>query len=108
MGWLSSKDKVHLARLKSWGPARVFYSAQLQLRVDDVTFEEFRTAFVNRFKDKHTDHYHYARVQNTSEEKNESPEAFLDRLRKLCQRTVRRSENPVEQAVINQEVDGRL
>ena len=108
MGRLSSKDKVHLARLKLRGPARVFYSAQMQLRADDVTFEEFRTAFVNRFNDKHTDHYHYARVQNASQEKNESPEAFLYRLRKLCQRTVRRSENPVEQAVINQEADRRL
>jgi len=33
---------------------------------------------------------------------------FLDRLRKLCQRTVRTSENAVEQAVINQEADRRL
>jgi len=73
-----------------------------------VSYEDFRTAFVNRFQDKHTDQYHYARVKNASQEKNESPEVFLDRLRKLCQRTVRSSENPVEQAVINQEADRRL
>jgi len=60
---------------------------------------------VDRFKDKHTDHYHYARVQNASQEKNESPEVFLDRLRKLCQRTIRSSNNPVEQAVINQKAE---
>jgi hypothetical protein len=47
-------------------------------------------------------------VQNASQEKNESPEIFLDRLRKLCQRTIRSSDNPVEQAVINQEADRRL
>jgi hypothetical protein len=108
MGRLSSKDKVRLARLKIKGAARVFYSAQPQLQADDATYEEFRTAFVKRFKDKHTDHYHYARVQNASQEKNESPETFLDRLRKLCQRTIRNSDNPVEQAVINQEGDKRL
>jgi len=108
MGRLSSKDKVHLVKLKLKGPARAFYSAQPQLRADDVTFADFRTAFVNRFTDKHTDQYHYARVQNASQEKGESPEVFLDRLRKLCQRTVRNSENPVEQAVINQEADRRL
>jgi len=108
MGRLSSKDKVHLAKLKLKGPVRVFYSAQTQLKADDVTFAEFRTAFVNRFRDKHTDQYHYARVHNASQEKNESPEAFLDRLRKLCQQTVRSSENPVEQAVINQEAERRL
>jgi len=33
---------------------------------------------------------------------------FLDRLRKLCQRTIRNSDNAVEQAVINQEADRRL
>jgi hypothetical protein len=108
MGRLSSKDKVRLARLKLRGAARTFYSAQSKLRADDVTYEEFRATFVTRFKEKHTDQYHYARVQNASQEKNESPEVFLDRLRKLCLRTVRSSDNPVEQGVINQEAERRL
>jgi hypothetical protein len=102
MGRLSSKDKARLARLKLRGAARVFYATY------DVTYEEFRTAFSNRFKDKHTDQYNYSRVQNASQEKIESPKVFLDRLRKLCQRTIRSSNNPVEQAVINQEADRRL
>jgi len=33
---------------------------------------------------------------------------FLDRLRKLCQLTIRNSDNAVEQAVINREADRRL
>jgi hypothetical protein len=107
MGRLSSKDKIRLARLKLRGAARVFYSVQPQLRADDVSYEDFRTAFVNGFKDKHTDQYHYTRVQNAPQEKNESPEMFLDRLRKLYQRTIRSSDNPVEQALINQEADRR-
>jgi len=86
----------------------MFHSAQPQLRADDISYEDFRIAFMNRFKDKHTDHYHYARVQNASQEKNESSEVFLDRLRKLCQRKIRISANPVEKAVINQEADRRL
>ena len=45
---------------------------------------------------------------SASQEKNESPEMFLDRLRKLCQRTIERSENAVEQEVINQEADRLL
>jgi len=36
-GGLSSKDKVQLARLKLRGAARMFYSAQPQLRADDIT-----------------------------------------------------------------------
>jgi hypothetical protein len=108
MGRLSSKDKVRLARLKLRGAARTYYSAQPQLKADDVSYEDFRTAFVNRSQDKHTDQYHYARMQNAPQDRNESPEVFLDRLRKLCQRTIRSSANPVEQAVINQEADRRL
>ena len=108
MGKLSAKDKVRLARLKLRGAARVFYSAQPQLRADDISYEDFRTAFVERFKDKHTDQYNYARMQNASQEKNESPEVFLDRLRKLCQQTISSSANPVEQAVINREAERRL
>lgn len=108
MGRLSSKDKVHLVRLKLRGGARAFYLTQPSLKADDCTYEELRTAFVNRFKDKHTDQYNYSRVQTASQEKNESPEIFLDRLRKLCQQTIRASANAVEQAVINQEADRRL
>jgi hypothetical protein len=108
MGRLSSKDKVHLLRFKLRGVARAFYSTQPSLKADDCTYEELRTAFINRFKDKHTDQYYYARVQTASKKKNESPEVYLDRLRKLCQQTIRISANAVEQAVINQEADRRL
>jgi hypothetical protein len=45
MGRLSSKDKVGLAQLKLRGVARSFYSAQLQLKENDVTYEEFRRIF---------------------------------------------------------------
>ena len=47
-------------------------------------------------------------MQNASQEKNEIPDVFLDRLRKMCQRTVHSSDNPVQQAVINQEAERRL
>lgn len=104
MGRFSWKDKNRLARLKLRSVARAFYSTQPQLRAD-VTYEEFRIAFANRFKDKHTNQYRYARVQSAPQEKNESPDEFLDRLQILCQRTIRSSDNPVEQAVINQEAE---
>jgi hypothetical protein len=108
MGRLSSKDKVRLARLKLRGVAKAFYSAQSHLKEEGISYSEFKAAFVNRFKDKQTDQYHYARLQNASQDRNESPEMYLDRLRKLCHRTIQRSDNPVEQAVINREAERRL
>ena len=107
-GRLSTKDKVRLARLKLRGAARLFYSAQPLLKADDVTYGEFRRVFVDRFKDKHTDQFNYSRFQTAVQEKIESPEAFLDRLRKLCQRTIHSSNGPIEQAVMNREADRRF
>jgi hypothetical protein len=108
MGRLSTKDKLRLARLKLKGVAREFYTTQPGLKGDDVEYADFKAAFVQRFKDKQTDQYNYTRLQNASQEKNESPEIFLDRLRKLCQRTIKRTENPVEQAILNREAEKRL
>ena len=68
MGRLSAEDKVRLARLKLRGAARTFYSTQPQLKVDDVTYEVFKTAFISRFKERHTDQYNYARLQNAVQE----------------------------------------
>jgi hypothetical protein len=68
MGRLSPKDKVRLARLKLRGAARICYSAQPQLKADYISYDDFRTAFVGRFKDKHADHCH-ARVKNVPKRK---------------------------------------
>ena len=89
-------------------PRDNFTQRLLQLKADDVTTEDFRKTFVSRFKDKHTVRYNYDRLQDATREKNDSREAFLDRPRKWCQRTIKSSNNPVEQAVINREADGRL
>jgi hypothetical protein len=97
-----------LARLKLRRVAKAFYSAQSHLKGEDMSDEEFQPAFVNRFKDNQTDQYHYERLLNLFQDKNESPEMYLDRLRRLCHRTIQRSDNPVEQAVINREAERRL
>jgi hypothetical protein len=70
MGRLSSKDKVQLARLKLRGAARTFFTSQPQLMADDVCYEEFRAAFVQRIEDKHTDRFCYARALTASQEEN--------------------------------------
>jgi hypothetical protein len=108
IGGLTATDKVHLAELKLRGPAISFYTAQSELRVEDVTYETFRTALLNHFKDKQPDQYNCTRLQTASQERSESLEKFLDHLRKLCQWMIRRSDNTVEQAVINHEADRRL
>jgi hypothetical protein len=108
MGRLSTKDKLRLARLKLKGVAREFYATHAELKSDEIEYTDFKAAFVQRFKDKQTDQYNYTRLQNASQMKDESPEMYLDRLRKLCQRTIHRTENSVEQAILNREAEKRL
>jgi hypothetical protein len=105
MGRLSTKDKLRLARLKIRGTAKSFYSTQLELKGDDVEYADFKAAFIQIFKDKQTDQYNYTRLQNASQERDDSPEIYLDRLRKLGQRTVQQTGDPVEQAILNREAD---
>jgi hypothetical protein len=108
MGRLSTKDKLRLARLKLRGVAKNFYSTQQGLKGDDVEYTDFKAVFVQRLKEKQIDQYSYTRLQNASQEKDESPEMYLDRPHKLCQKTVQQTENPVEQAILNREAEKRL
>jgi hypothetical protein len=108
MGRLCTKDKLRLARLKFKGVAREFYATHSELRGDEIEYADFKAIFVQRFKDKQTDQYNYTRLQNASQMKAESPEMYLDRLRKLRQRTIQRSEYSAEQAILNREAEKRL
>ena len=45
MGRISAKCKVRLARWEMRGTARLFYLSHRQLRADDISYEEIRTAF---------------------------------------------------------------
>ena len=73
MGRLSTKDKVRLARLKLRGVAKSFYSTQQGLKGDDVEYADFKTEFVQRFKDKQVDQYHYTSLEDASQEKTRVP-----------------------------------
>jgi hypothetical protein len=44
-----------------------------------VTWQEFKNAFRLRFGDIHTDQYHYMKLQNPRQGKNDSPQQFADR-----------------------------
>jgi hypothetical protein len=108
MSRLSAKDKLLLAKLKLRGIAKSFDSTQPDLKSDEIKYADFKAAFVQRFKEKQTDQYNYMRLQNASQEKDASPEMYLDRLRKLCQRTVQQTGDPVEQVTLNREPEKRM
>jgi hypothetical protein len=53
--------------------------------------------FRKRFKDVHTDQYHYARLQMARQGKNGSPQEFADRCRALAQKITCQVDDPVAQ-----------
>jgi hypothetical protein len=78
MGRLSAKDNLRLARLKLRvrGVAKSLYSTQPELKGENVEYVDFKAVFVQRFKEKQTDQYNYTRLQNASQEKDESRNVF--------------------------------
>jgi hypothetical protein len=59
----------------------------------------FKEASRKRYKDVHTDQYHYARLQMARQGKNGSPQEFAGRCRTLVQRVACQSDDPVVQGV---------
>lgn len=106
-GW-TDKDCVGILRLKLKGSALLFLKGKPELNAPGVKFEDIKKALLIRFAEKHPDQFFYTRLQSAEQEKGETPELFADRCRQLCRATVRRSEIPAEQRIIQEEADRRL
>ena len=61
-----------------------------------------------RYKDVHTEQYHYAKLQMERDGKNESPPEFADRCRALDQRIRFHSDDPVAQVVHRENAERML
>jgi hypothetical protein len=62
MGRWDEVDKIQVAILRLVDPAKSFYNTNLELQAKDVTWEKFKDAFRQRFKDVHTDQFHFTRL----------------------------------------------
>ena len=76
---MGETDKVEIALLKLADSAKTFYEGCPELYADGLTWQEFKTVFRNRYKDVHTDQYHYMKLQTARQAKGEDPQAFADR-----------------------------
>jgi hypothetical protein len=108
IGSWDAKDTLQIAALKLEGSARVFYQGSTQLHAREAPWDTFKKAFRNRYKDVHTDQYHYARLQMARQGKNESPQEFADRCRTLAQRIKCRSDDTVFQGVHRENAERML
>lgn len=104
----SDSDKVTVAVLKLTGIAALFLNSTEEATREDISYARFREIFVERFRIKHLDQFHYSALQNAFQHRNETPEQFADRCRRLCARTIRQVADPEQQRIINEEAERRM
>jgi len=99
MGRDGPRKTVQLATLRLLDPARAFYNANLDLHAADVTWEGFKAAFRERFRDVRPDQFYFSKLQTAKQGKSEDPQEFADRCRGLAQKVMGRDSDPIAQRI---------
>jgi GTP cyclohydrolase II len=108
IGRWDESDKIRIAVLKLKGAAKLFYNRCPQLHTQQVTWETFKAAFSQRFRDVHSDKFHFMQLQTARQKKEESPREFADRCRSLAQRVMCKVDDPVAQRIHRENADRML
>ena len=72
-------EKVTVAILKLLGTAALFLNRKKETNQDDITLSNLHEIFVELFRVKHLDQFHYSDLRNAIQHSNETPEEFADR-----------------------------
>jgi hypothetical protein len=88
MGHWAEADCLQVAILKLVESARTFYYSCLELHRENVSWQNFKAIFRERFKDVRMDHFHNMQLQTAIQRRNEWPQEFADRCRTLAQNLV--------------------
>ena len=108
VGLWEDTDQLQVAILRLSDTAKQFYNGCLELHAKDVTWQKFKEVFRHRFRDTHTDQYHFMRLQTARQGRNESPQQFADRCRALSQKVVCKVDDPAVQKAHNENADRML
>ena len=92
-------DKCQVAILKLTDAAKQFYNGCSELHLADVTWHKFKSVFRHRFRDVHTDQYHFTKLQTARQGRNETPREFADRCRALSQKIICKVDDPLAQRI---------
>ena len=70
IGRWQQSDKITIGALKLTSAARIFYNGCPELHTEDVTWDSFTNALSQRFKDTHSDQFHFMQLQTARQRKN--------------------------------------
>jgi len=76
-----------------------------QLHTKDASWQDIKGAFRERFRDVHSDQYHYMKLQTAKQGRNEGPMEFADRYKELAQRVMSKVNNPIAQQIHRENAD---
>jgi len=105
IGRWQDRDCFEIAALKLVDSARIFYQECSELHEPDATWQTFKNAFRQRFRNFHTDQFHYMKLQTARQARNENPQEFADRCRALAQKIMCKVDDPVAQRVHNKNAE---
>ena len=99
IGLWDNSDRFTVAALRLTDGAKQFYNGCLELHSPDADWQKFKTVFRNRYRDTHTDQYHFLKLQTARQGRNETPSEFADRCRALSQKIVCKVADPLAQRI---------
>jgi len=74
IGRWHASDCMQVAALKLTDYASTFYNTSLELHAEEATWDKLKKSFRERFRDVHTDQYHFTRLQTARQAKHEGPQ----------------------------------
>ena len=86
----------------------MFYNGCPKLHVHAVTWDSFKNVLSQRFKDTHSEQFHYMQLQTAMQRKNQSPREFADRCKGHAQKVMRKVDNTVAQHIHRENGDRML
>jgi hypothetical protein len=76
IGRWEEKNQLEIAALKLTNPVKIFYLGCSELHAEYVTWHRFKNVFRRRFRDVHTDQFHYMKLQTARQAKGEHQQQF--------------------------------
>lgn len=101
-------DRISIVKAKCVGEAQLYIKGVEELNEPGLTYARLKECLIERFSEQFPLQYYYTQLQEARQEDGELPSQFLDRIRAITAKTIRKSGNPVEQKILADEAKFRL
>jgi len=76
IGNWSQFDKIQIRVLNLTEIAKAFYNSNPELHSTSISWENFKTKYLHRFRDVRRDQYNFMQIQTAKQEKDETHREF--------------------------------